>query len=102
MLYRYDDAKSELVSLSLISLNGEASLISLHRLTQQAYLDRMTLEERRGAFRVLIVLLEGSFSRTAGRHLYTRWKLCSSLIQHVQALGDRYIELGKLDFFPSV
>lgn len=94
-----DEAKLELVDLSLITVNGETCLISMHRLTQQAYFDRMSLEDRREAFKVLIDLLQDSFSRTAGRHLYTRWKLCSSLIQHVQALVDRYIELGNIDFF---
>jgi hypothetical protein len=94
-----DEAKQELVSLSLVNLNGEASLISLHRLTQQAYFDLMNLEDRRTAFEVLIDLLQNGFSRTAGRHLYTRWKLCGSLIQHVQALVDRYMELGDTEFF---
>jgi hypothetical protein len=97
--HRTDEAKLELVDLSLITVNGETCLISMHRLTQQAYFDRMSLEDRREAFKVLIDLLQDSFSRTAGRHLYTRWKLCSSLIHHVQAFVDRYIELGNIDFF---
>lgn len=50
------------------------SLISLHRLTQQAYFDPMTLADRRTAFEV---------------------------IQHVQALANRYGELGNLAFFSS-
>ncbi len=99
MLNRLDKAKLELVNLSLVTLSGESSLISLHRLTQQAYFDRMTLEDRRAALQVLVDLLQDSFSRTAGRHLYTRWKLCSSLIQHVQALVGRYMELGHVEFF---
>jgi hypothetical protein len=97
--HRIDEAKLELVDLSLITVNGETCLISVHRLTQEAYFDRMSLRDRRAAFRVLIDLLQDSFSRTAGRHLYTRWKLCSSLIQHVQALIDRYTELGSVKFF---
>ena len=99
MIYRLDGAKQELVNLSLITLNGESSLISMHRLTQQAYFDRISLEDRRSAFRVTICLLQDSFSRTAGRHLYSRWKLCSSLIQHVQALMCRYTDLGNVVFF---
>ncbi|PVH79565.1 hypothetical protein DL98DRAFT_572409 [Cadophora sp. DSE1049] len=93
-----DEAKIELVNLSLITLNGESGLISMHRLTQQAYFDRMTLEDRRSAFKVPVGLLQDNFSRTAGRHLYTRWKLCSTLIQHVQAFVDRYMDLGNTEF----
>jgi hypothetical protein len=99
MLYSLDEAKQELFSLSLVNLNREASLISLHCLTQQAYFDLMNLEDRYTAFKVLIDLLQNSFSRTAGRDLYTHWKLGGSLIQHVQALVDRYVKLGHTRFF---
>lgn len=99
LLCRFDDAKIKLVELSLISLNGGESLISVHRLIRDAYFDRMSLEQRLQAFSINIGLLKGSFSRKAGRHLYDRWALCSRLIQHVQALGDRYNELEKTTFY---
>ncbi len=99
MIHRLDEAKIELVNLSLITLNGDTSLISMHRLTQQSYFDRMSLENPRSAFKVTVGLLQDSFSRTAGRHLYTRWKVCSSSIQHVQALVERYMDLGNVEFF---
>lgn len=59
----------------------------------------MSLNDRRSAFEVSVSLLQDSFSRTAGRHLYSGWKLCSSLIQHVQALVQRYTDLGNVEFF---
>ncbi|KUJ20454.1 uncharacterized protein LY89DRAFT_771365 [Mollisia scopiformis] len=95
---RIDEAKLEFVDLSLIAVNGETRLISMHRLIQEAYFDWMSLEDRREAFEGLKDLLQDSFSRTAGRHLYTRWKICSSLIQHVEALVTRYTELGSVEF----
>ena len=98
-VWSYDEAKLELANLSLILLNGDASLISINRSIQEAYLDRMSEEDYRVAFKVVVELLQGSFSRDAGRHLYTRWELCSSLIQHIQAFGEKYILLGGSDFF---
>ncbi|KAJ5803463.1 uncharacterized protein N7503_005913 [Penicillium pulvis] len=98
---QYDEAKLELADLSLISLNGEASLISVHRLIQQAYINRMSEDDYKATFKVVVDLLQGSFSRDAGRHLYTRWELCSSLIQHVQAFAEMYDSLGGPDLFQS-
>lgn len=74
--------------------------MSIHRLTQEAYFDRMSDTQKLDAYTVVLNLFHNPFSRKAGSHLYSRWDTCSKLIQHVQALGDRYRELGETKFFP--
>lgn len=74
--------------------------MSIHRLIQEAYLDRMDTVNKLEAYAVILSLLHEPFSRRAGSHLYDRWDTCSKLIQHVQALGDRYMELGMTRFYP--
>lgn len=61
----------------------------------------MSEEDYKATFKVVVELLQGSFSRNAGRHLYTRWELCSSLIQHVQAFSELYNAIGGPLFFGS-
>ncbi|KAI3319238.1 hypothetical protein HD806DRAFT_509440 [Xylariaceae sp. AK1471] len=60
-LYRFKEAKPELLSLSLIRTNVETGLISIHRLVQQAYYDQMTTESRLGRFNITFSLLQKVF-----------------------------------------
>ena len=48
----FDNAKIELLGLSLISINDETEVISLHRLTQAAFFDQMSEHEREETFNV--------------------------------------------------
>lgn len=73
----------------------------MHRLVRQACFDRIALQDRRSAFRVTVGLLQDMFSSTAGRYLFTRWELCSSLSQHVQAFVERDMDLGNREFLAS-
>ncbi|KAM0421250.1 hypothetical protein ACHAPT_010972 [Fusarium lateritium] len=54
---RFEDAKLHLTELSLTELNGDTGLMSIHRLIQFAYLERMSPEPQ----------------RSAHTHLYTKW-----------------------------
>ncbi|KAI1130884.1 hypothetical protein F5Y10DRAFT_234969 [Nemania abortiva] len=96
----WEDAKIELLDLSLININPRTSFMSIHRLTHDAYFDRINEEQKFAAYSAVLSLLHEPFSRKAGSHLYTRWDTCSKLIQHVHALGDRYRQLGETKFYP--
>ncbi|KAL8896037.1 MAG: hypothetical protein Q9207_007903 [Kuettlingeria erythrocarpa] len=63
----FDKVKVELLDLSLIRINEETGLISLHRLTQQAFFDRMSEQERKDAFKVAFALLREAFPGRQGR-----------------------------------
>lgn len=89
----------ELLDLSLIRINEETGLISLHRLTQRAFFDRMSKEQREDAFRVAFPLLREAFpGRQGHHHLYTRWQICKQLRQHVLAFQAQYDFLRKDGF----
>lgn len=61
--------------------------MSVHRLIQQAYLDRMSQDLRRSTFQMLVQLLRKAYpSRDGKTHLYRRWERCQQLEQHVQAI----------------
>lgn len=90
-LFRFEKAKLELLDLSLIKINVETGLISIHRLVQQAYFDQMTAEARLSAFHVICALLRKAFPDREGEtHLFKRWAICEQLHQHVQALCKVY------------
>ena len=95
----FDNAKTELLSLSLIRINDETGLISLHRLTQAAFFDRMSEHEREETFKVAFSLLREAFpGRQGHHHLYTRWQTCEQLRQHVLAFQAQYEVLRKDGF----
>ncbi|RWA07908.1 hypothetical protein EKO27_g7190 [Xylaria grammica] len=88
---KFEDAKVELLDLSLIRINPETGLISIHRLVQQAYFDQMTTESCIDTFNTTFSLLREAFPDRRGEtHLYNRWPTCESLHQHVQALSRTY------------
>ena len=87
----FDNAKTELLALSLISINDETGLISFHRLTQAAFFDRMSEHEREEAFKVALSLLRKAFpGRQGHNHLFTRWETCEKLRQHVLTFQAQY------------
>ena len=66
-------------------------MISLHRLTQGEYRNKMSADQCIEAIKMVYRLIQPSFpSRTsaANHHLFHRWKTCEQLIQHVIALKD--------------
>ena len=95
----FGNAKTELLGLSLISINNETGLVSLHRLTQVAFFDRMWKPEREEAFKVALLLLREAFpGRQGHHHLWTRWHTCEQLRQHVLAFQAQYEILRKDGF----
>lgn len=80
--------------MSLIKINDETGLMSIHRLIQQAYLDQMSHNLRCSSFQMMIQLLRKAFPVRVGKtHLYRRWEKCQQLEQHVQVIHDRYKSL---------
>jgi NB-ARC domain len=95
-LTSFEDAKLELLDFALINLNPATSLISIHRLTQWAYLDRLSYEDCCKAFKSTLHLLRNAFPRQGnGKHLRAQSAICQKLIQHIQAFSDHYEELRK-------
>ncbi|KAL9009767.1 MAG: hypothetical protein Q9173_005234 [Seirophora scorigena] len=80
-------------------MNEETGLISLHRLTQVAFFDRMSEQERKDTFQIAFSLLREAFpGRQGHHHLYTRWQTCEQLKQHVLAFQAQYEVLRKNGF----
>lgn len=99
-IFSFEDAKLELLYLSLIKINPGTGLISIHRLIQEAYLDQMSPESRLSAFTMAFSLLRKEFPRRDGHaHLYKRWATCEQLRQHVQALHNLYSSIEAKDMF---
>ncbi|KAI1171207.1 P-loop containing nucleoside triphosphate hydrolase protein [Nemania sp. FL0916] len=92
---KFEEAKLELLDLSLIRINGETGLISVHRLIQQAYFDQMTSQARQEAFYITFMLLRKAFPDIQGdiqreADSYDHWPACAQLHQHVQALSKMH------------
>ena len=95
----FDNAKTELLDSSLIRINNETGLISLHRLTQAAFFDQMSEHERERNFEIALSLLREAFpGRQGHHHLYTRWQTCEQLRQDVLAFQAQYEILRKDGF----
>jgi predicted ATPase len=80
--------------MSLIKINEDTEMISLHRLVQEAYYYHMTDEQRRETFGVAYRLLCAAFpKRELRRQMYQVWGTCELLIHHIEAAQDKYQEL---------
>lgn len=98
-LSSFENVKMELLDLSLIRINEESGLISLHRLIRAAFFDRMSKHEREDAFKTALTLLRDAFpGRQGHHHLYTRWQTCEQLRQHVLAFQAKYQVLRENGF----
>ena len=89
----------ELVDLSLIRINSDTGFISVHRLTQDEYIDYMSPEESIEAFQVICRLICHAFPRrgtASAHHLYHLWQSCEQLIHHVIALQQGYQSVRKM------
>lgn len=88
---RFEDAQLKLRDSSLIKINAETGLMSVHRLIQQAYFDRISQNLRCSAFQMMLQLLRKAYPVRDGKmHLFRRWAKCQQLEQHVQAIHMRY------------
>ena len=93
------NAITEILGFTLISINDETGLISLHRLTQVAFFDRVWKHERERTFKVAFSLLRKAFpGRQGHHHLWTRWQTCEQLTQHVLTFQAQYEILRKDGF----
>lgn len=93
---RFENAQFKLRDMSLIKINAETGLMSIHRLIQQAYFDRIPHDLRCSAFQMMFQLLRKAYPVREGKtHLYRRWAKCQQLEQHVQAIHRRYKSLKK-------
>lgn len=85
--------------MSLIKINDDTGMISIHRLIQEAYLQHLDESQRQETCRIAYQIMCEAFpKRELRRQMYLVWNRCEQLIHHVAALQDRYEELRSLDF----
>ncbi|KAI0098027.1 P-loop containing nucleoside triphosphate hydrolase protein [Nemania sp. FL0031] len=87
-----DDILLGLRSLCLIGTNN-ATLYSVHRLIQGEYRHFIGIEEVKIWEETVSVLRELFPQQRKGFTLFNEWRLCESLIDHVETLALRYREL---------
>lgn len=96
---RYEDAEEQLLRMSLIKINDDTGMISLHRLTQEAYYYHLTDQKRHNTFHVAYRILCQAFpKRELRRQMYEVWGVCEALIHHVEIMQDKYEELRQKGF----
>ena len=80
--------------MSLIKINDETGLISIHRLIQEAYYYHMPEQQRHAIFGVIYrILCEAFPKRVMRRQMYEVWGKCEQLIHHIEAAQDKYEDL---------
>ncbi|UKZ49079.1 hypothetical protein TrVGV298_003318 [Trichoderma virens] len=93
-LHRVEDAKGELLYASLVRINPETGLMSIHRLLQHAYFLGMSIAARKISIHNVLVLLRSYFPKYDGaNHLYSQWNRCAALHHHIQTLRDKVVAL---------
>lgn len=93
----YHEARSELLTSSLISRNFSTKSISVHRLIQDACRAKMSTERFRIIFNATVELITFVWP-SAGfgiRHNVSRWALCEVLARHLLRLLDRFSRQNK-------
>ncbi|KAL7933132.1 hypothetical protein V8C35DRAFT_322549 [Trichoderma chlorosporum] len=89
-----ENAKNELRDASLIRINPETGLMSVHRLLQHAYFLDMSAAVCKISIHNVLLLLRSYFPRHNGaQHLYSQWARCAALHHHVQTLRDKVAAL---------
>lgn len=69
-------------------------MISLHRLTQEAYYYHLFEKERHDTFHVAYRILCAAFpKRTLRRQMYEVWETCEMLIHHIETAQEKYEDL---------
>lgn len=91
----------ELLDLSLIRINTDTGIISVHRVLQTVFFSQMPLGLQVASFHHAHGVLRSHFPQPGPSHLYTEWKVCNDLHHHVLALRDRYEILKLDDAFPA-
>lgn len=86
----YVDARSELISSSLISQNAKHESLSLHRLIQDTVKGMMTREETLDAYRTAVWLMVAAwpFQSMKEHHSIARFSICEPLFASVVRLKD--------------
>lgn len=80
-----------MLHMSLIKINEDTEMISLHRLVQEAYYYHQPEDKRHETFRVAYrVLCEAFPKRELRRQMYQVWGTCELLIHHIEAAQDKY------------
>ncbi|KAE8443926.1 hypothetical protein EG329_001236 [Mollisiaceae sp. DMI_Dod_QoI] len=96
--WSFEEALETLLDLSIIRREPGADM-SIHRIIQSVYRDRMTHEERYRCFLTTSTLLLEAFPKQVnGESLRQEWAVCRRFEQHAFALVVRYREF---DFKPQ-
>ncbi|KAI1271208.1 hypothetical protein F5Y07DRAFT_404632 [Xylaria sp. FL0933] len=90
-----DDILLGLRSLCLIGTNENATLYSVHRLIQGEYRHFIGIDEEIKSWEETVSALRELFPKQhKGFTLFNEWRLCESLIDHVETLALRYRDLS--------
>lgn len=97
LLYRMEDITLVFVDLALARSTDAMANISVHRLIQTEFRLYMNRQTQCNRWREAATILHVAFpQQRKGFALFNQWRLCESLIEHVQILAERYIWLDEL------
>ena len=83
---------------SLVQMNSADGTLSIHRLIQLAYLQKLGKEERAEAFRAVVELLWYVHPKQElGCPMEKMWPQCRLYMNHVQTLGNHWQDFGNAE-----
>ena len=84
----------ELRGLALVGMADDETSLSTHRLIQSEYRHYIGREEECRCWVETVAVLREAFPKQhKGFTMFNHWRLCETLIEHVEALAQRYQEL---------
>lgn len=89
MSFRLLDAEEALLQGALIDKSSKNSIMSMHRLIQRAIIRRMSPEEKKHYFSVVVEMLASSFPDTFSAdvgHQAASWTRCERGLPHIENL----------------
>lgn len=93
----YEEAEQQLLYESLVKIDEETEILSIHRLTQEAFFYFMDDKQRLQAFDAAWQILAHAFpKRDLGRMMFDQWRTCQQLIRHVDVLSAKSVELRSI------
>ncbi|KAJ8130114.1 hypothetical protein O1611_g3512 [Lasiodiplodia mahajangana] len=94
--YDSDEITVGLRGLALCSTNSAGTMFSVHRLVQGEFRNYIGLEDQVKRWTDAVMAIRERFPRQhKGFTMFNDWKLCESLVEHVEAVAFRYRELSE-------
>lgn len=93
----YEEAEQQLLYESLVKIDEETEVLSIHRLTQEAFYYFMDDKQKLQAFNAAWQILAHAFpKRDLGRMMFDQWRTCQQIIRHVDVLSAKSVELRSI------